>query len=526
MFQHQHERRDNRIGPEGRTDAGAPSENFAGSFKAVNWGRLFGYLSPYRGRMALATVALLLSTGLGLSFPAVIVRQLDSVTRTHALAALDGLAGLLIGIFALQAAFSFLQSYLLANVGERVVYDLRTRLYTHLQELSLDFYGARRVGDLVSRLSSDVTQMRAMLTTNVTMLLSQALTLAGSIAIVMAMNARFATFILALVPPMILIAFAFGGRIQQGSTRIQDQLAASTVIAEEGLQGIRVVKSFGREAYETQRYNGAMARTYRASLRLALYNSSFTSVMMFLGFASIAAIMWFGGREVIAGRLSLAMITGFLMYGISIATSLGGLGGLFGQLSAAVGGVQRVFELLDTRPTVLDAPGAGDLTQVSGQISIEDVSFSYPGAADGLDGGAPVLQGVSLEVKAGEIVALVGPSGAGKSTVLNLISRFYDPGSGAIRVDGHDLRSVTQASLHDQVGIVPQDTLLFGGTIRENILYGRLDATDDEVIAAARAANAHEFILGFPKGYETVVGERGLNLSGGQRQRIAIARAI
>ncbi|MBI5960340.1 MAG: ABC transporter ATP-binding protein, partial [Chloroflexi bacterium] len=233
----------------------------------------------------------------------------------------------------------------------------------------------------------------------------------------------------------------------------------------------------------------------------------------------IAAIMWYGGREVIAGRLSVAMITGFLMYGISIAGSLAGLGGLYGQFSAAVGGVRRVFEILDTPPTIQDVPDATGLPSVQGEIVFEDVSFSY-------DAAAPVLQNVSLQIRAGEILALVGPSGAGKSTIFNLIPRFYDPTAGKICIDGHDLRSLTQHSLRDQIGIVPQETILFGGTIRENILYGRLDATEDEMVAAARAANAHDFIEGFPNQYESVVGERGMNLSGGQRQRIAIARAI
>jgi subfamily B ATP-binding cassette protein MsbA len=489
------------------------------SFKAVSWRRLFSYLKPYRGRMALAIVALVLSTGFGLAFPAVIVRLLDAVTKSRGMSALNGLAGLLIGIFLLQAAFNFLQSYLLAYIGERIVLDLRTSLYNHLQELSLDFYATRRVGDLVSRLSSDVTQMRAMLTSNVTGFLSQVLTLVGSVAIVLTMNARFTLFILALLPLLILIAFVFGSRIEKSSTHVQDQLAASTTVAEEGLQGIRVVKSFGREAHETQRYNVAMENTFRASLRMAVYNALFGSVMMFLGFGSIAAIMWYGGREVIAGRLSVAMITGFLIYGISIAGSLAGLGGLYGQISAAVGGVRRVFEILDSAPSVQDAPDAITLPAVRGEITFEDVSFSY-------DGGNRVLCEISLHIRAGEILALVGPSGAGKSTIFNLIPRFYDPISGAIRVDGHDLRQVTQHSLREQIGIVPQETILFGGTIRENILYGRLDATDDELLAAARAANAHDFIMSFPQQYETVVGERGMNLSGGQRQRIAIARAI
>jgi ATP-binding cassette, subfamily B, bacterial MsbA len=487
--------------------------------KAINWSRLFGFLKPYWGKMSLAILALLVSGGFGLGFPLVIVRLLDSVTKAKSFAPLNQLALLLVGIFLLQAVFTSVQSYLLSYVGEHIVYDLRTSLYNQLQKLSLSFYSSRRVGDIVSRLSSDVTQMRTMLTNNLTGFLSQVLTLIGSIVIVLTMNARLTLFILALVPFLILVAGIFGSWLQKASTQIQDQLADSTVVAEEGLQGIRVVKSFGREEYEMQRYHHAMDKTFRASLRMSLYNSAFTALMMFLGFSTIAAIMWYGGREVISGHLTLAMITGFLMYGISIAASLGGLAGLYAQLRSAIGGVQRVFEILDTTPSVQDEPNATVMSAAQGHISFENVSFTY-------DGEAPVLQNVSLEVRAGEILALVGPSGAGKSTIFNLIPRFYDPTQGTIRLDGYDLRSVTQRSLREQIGIVPQETMLFGGTIRENILYGRLDATEEEMIEAARAANAHDFIMGFPKQYETIVGERGMNLSGGQRQRIAIARAI
>jgi ATP-binding cassette, subfamily B, bacterial MsbA len=363
------------------------------------------------------------------------------------------------------------------------------------------------------------TQMRTMLTTNITTLLSQLLTLIGSVVIVMTLNASLTLFILGLAPLLLLVAYLFGSRIHKASMRVQDQLADSTVVAEEGLQGIRIVKSFGREAHETQRYTAAMDQTFKASLGMAVYNSLFTSVMMFLGFGSIAALIWYGGREVIAGRLTLAMISGFLIYGIAIAASLGGLSGLYAQLRAALGGIQRVFDILDTRPTIQDAPNAGVLPASAGRLTFQNVSFSY-------EDSVPVIRDISLDIQAGEIIALVGPSGAGKSTVLNLIPRFYDPTSGSIQLDGYELRSITQDSLRAQMAIVPQETILFGGTIRENILYGRLDASEAELIAAAQAANAHDFIMAFPLHYETVVGERGTKLSGGQRQRIAIARAI
>lgn len=489
------------------------------SLKSVNWGRLLSYLKPYWGRMALAMLALLLSSAFGLAFPLVIVNLLDSVTKAKDFGPLNLLAAVLVGIFLLQAAFSFFQSYLLTYIGERIVFDLRTSLYRHLQKLSLAFYASRRVGDLVSRLSSDVTQMRNMLTNSLTTLLTQLLTLIGSISILLTLNTSFTLFILALVPVLIVVAIVFGRGIRKSSMQIQDDLADSTVVAEEGLQAIRVVKSFGREEYETKRYDHAMEKTFAASLKMAVSNSLFGSLMMFLGFGSIGAIMWYGGREVIAGHLSLAMITGFLIYGISIAASLGGLAALYGQLNAAIGGVQRVFEILDTEPTVQDAPKARNMTRTYGNIRLENVSFSY-------DGQAKVLDNISLEIREGEILALVGPSGAGKSTLFNLIPRFYDPTLGHILLDGEDLRDITQASLRNQLAIVPQETMLFGGSIRENILYGRLDATEDELIAAAKAANAHDFIIAFPNGYDSTVGERGMNLSGGQRQRIAIARAI
>jgi len=429
------------------------------AISAINWRRLFAYLKPYRGRMALATLALLVSTGLGLTFPMVIVRLLETVTRTKSISALNGLAALLVGIFLFQAAFSFVQSTLLALVGENIVRDLRTNLYNHLQSLSLDFFAGRRVGEIVSRLSSDVTQMRTVLTSNVTTLLSQSVSLVGAVVIVIAINARLTLFILAIVPALILVAILFGKRIQKFSTTVQDQLADATTVAEEALQGIRVVKSFGREEFETGRYGAAVQKAFKAAVRMAISNSLFATVMMFLGFGSIAAIMWYGGREVIAGRLTLAMINGFLLYGMLIASSLASLANLYGQFRAAIGGVQRVFEILDLQPSVRDVPGAITLPGVEGRIHFENITFHY-------EKNAPVIRGVDLDIQAGEILALVGPSGAGKSTLFNLIPRFYDPSTGSVRIDGHDLRGVTQQSLRAQMAIVPQETLLFGGSIR------------------------------------------------------------
>ncbi len=481
--------------------------------------RLLGYLSPYKARLAIVLVALTVYSAAGLVFPLVIVRLLESVLTQQNMTQLNLITLALLGLFLVQSAVSFLQTYNLTYIGERIVLTLRTSLYRHLQGLALDFYAERRVGEILSRLSSDVTQVRAVLTNNITQLLSQTISLIGSVVIVFALNARLTLFILVLVPVIALIAIVFGRSFQRLSTQVQDELAHASTTAEESLQGVRVVKSFAREDYEITRYEGAVQRAFRLTLRLTVFRALFGSTMAFLGFGAIAAVLWFGGREVIEGRLSLPLLSGFLIYGMTIAANIGGLAGLYGQFREALGAVRRVFEILDTPSSVVDAPDAKPLPAVAGRITFDGVSFHYGDKVD-------VLDDITLDIAPGEILALVGPSGAGKSTLFNLIPRFYDPTAGAVCIDGHDLRTVTQLSLREQIGLVPQETVLFGGTIRENIAYGRLDATEDEIVAAARAANAHDFIAALPNGYDTAVGERGVKLSGGQRQRVAIARAI
>src|SRR5260221_646500 len=491
----------------------------------VKWRRLFGYLNPYKLRMAVALVALAIYSAVGLFFPLVIGQLLGAALPTAAtgqipdFSQLNSIAAALVGLFFVQAAFSFIQGYNLTFIGESIVRDLRVQLYTHLHALSLDFFANRRVGELVSRISSDVTQVRTVLTNNITQLLSQSISLVGTIVIVFVLNPRLTLFILVLAPTLAAVAIVFGRSFQGLSTKVSDAQASSTVAAEEALQGVRVVKSFTREGFEVNRYNTAVKQMFGLSMRLAVLRSLFGAVMSFLGFGAIAAILWFGGREVIQGHLHLQDLTVFLIYGITIAATLGGLASLYGQFREALGAVKRVFEIMDIKPDILDAPTAKVLPTTQGGIKFDHASFSY-------ESKIAVLEDINLEIAPGEIVALVGPSGAGKSTLFNLIPRFYDPTSGTVSVDGNDLRTLTQYSLRSQIGIVPQETLLFGGTIRENIAYGRLDATEAEIIAAAKAANAEEFITAFPDKYETIVGERGVKLSGGQRQRIAIARAL
>ncbi|MCB0064708.1 MAG: ATP-binding cassette domain-containing protein [Caldilineaceae bacterium] len=509
MFRSNRDRRAER-----RADADRPTPD-----TPVNWRRLLRYLRPYRGRMAIAIGSLAVASAMNLSFPLVIVRLLDSVLQQQNLGQLNLLTLALIGVFFIQALFTLLQGYNLNYVGEYVVRDLRAELYAHLQTLSLGFYANRRVGEIMSRVSSDVTQVRTLLTNNSTQLLSSIVSLIGSVVIVFLLNPRLVVFVLVLTLAIVGVAVGYGRALQRMSTDVQDALADSTVAVEEGLQGIRIVKSFTNEQHEVNRYQGFLQSTLQAALRLALYRSSFGGLMAFLGFSAIAAILWFSGREVLAGRLEFSTISGFLIYSITIATSLTGLSRLYGQFREAVGAIQRVFEILDTAPAVADAPDADTLPHIQGAITFDAVSFGY-------ESNVAVINDVSLEIAPGEIVALVGPSGAGKSTLFNLIPRFYDPTQGTVCIDGTDIRTVTQQSLRAQIGLVPQETILFGGTIRENIVYGRLDATEAEIVEAAKAANAHTFIMDTPQGYDTVVGERGIKLSGGQRQRLAIARAI
>lgn len=486
----------------------------------VNWRRLFGYLRPYLPQMGLAMICLFIASGLSLAFPLVIVQLLNSALETAgSFDLLNRLALALTLLFLLQAFFTFLQGYTLSYIGERIILDLRTSLYRQLNKLSLDFFATRRVGELTTRISSDVTQVRQMLTNNVTQVVSQVLSLVGSVIIVFVINPSLTAFILVLIPVLIIVAFTFGRPLQRLSTRLNDEFAASMADAEEGIQGVRIVRSFNRESYEVERFEKAQTKTFRTALRVALLRSAFGATMAFLGFASLAAILWFGGREVIEGRLSLSMIAGFLIYGITIAANLGGLASFYAQVRESLGGIRRVFEILDTPPTIQDKPGAQALPTVEGRVSFDDVSFSY-------DDKVTVLNQITLDIAPGEIVALVGPSGSGKTTLFNLIPRFYDPKAGVLRIDRHDVRDITQGSLRQQIGMVPQETVLFSGTIFDNILYGRLDATEAEIIDAAKVANAHEFIMGLPDAYKTVVGERGVKLSGGQRQRVAIARAV
>jgi subfamily B ATP-binding cassette protein MsbA len=465
-------------------------------------------------------VALLFSVVLGLVLPLVVRGLIDNVLLQNDLNVLNQLAIGLLVVFAVQAVFSFIHRLTLAYVGERAVADIRINVYSHLQRLSLKFFADFRTGEVISRLTNDVTLLQNAITNDLVALLRQSLTLIGSVILLFILDWRLTILILVGVPIISLVIVALGRRIRVAAKKVQDSLAEAASVAEETVSGVRIVKSFAREAYEIGRFSEKVNDTYRAGMERAKITSVLGPFIGFLAFTAITLTLWFGSYEVIQGRLTAGGLVAYLVYTMLVATPIATLAGLYGQFQSALGATERMFALLDTRPDIADRPDAPPLPLVAGDVVFENVSFAYNQTV-------PVLRDVSFHARPGQVVALVGPSGAGKTTLVNLIPRFYDVVAGCITIDGRDVRDVKVHSLRDQIGIVPQETILFSDTVRENIRYGKLDATEAEIEAAARAANAHDFIRHeLPNGYDTEVGERGIKLSGGQRQRVAIARAI
>jgi ATP-binding cassette, subfamily B, bacterial MsbA len=483
--------------------------------------RLFTFVRPYRKRLILALFFISTGSLLGLAGPYTLQFLVDAVFVEGSVQLLNRIALILIAIFLTQSLFYFIRGYLLSYIGERVMADLRLRLFHHLQTLSLSFYNERRTGELVSRLTNDVATVRSVVTSDISTALSQVLTFIGAFILIIITNWRLTLFMFALVPLVMLFAIFYGRRLRSLSRSVQDHLATATTVMEESISGVRVVQSFSREPYEMNRFRESIERTFNLAMRRIRLSASFGPIISFLGFSVVVSIFWYGGMQVLAGELTAGQLVMFLILTMTIAGSIGQFSGLYTSVQEALGATRRLFEILDTQPEIQDIPGAVSLPSLEGDISFEDVSFSYKDNQS-----VHILKEINLEILPGEVMALVGPSGAGKTTLVNLIARFYDPTAGKVSVDGHNLRSVQLKSLRDQIGIVPQETLLFGGSVRENILYGRLEASHDELVEAAEAANAHDFIVNLPNGYDTIVGERGVKLSGGQRQRIAIARAI
>jgi subfamily B ATP-binding cassette protein MsbA len=443
----------------------------------------------------------------------------DVITVQHDRERMNDMILLFLGLVVVQGICSMGHSYLTTWVSQKVVADFRTHLFAHLQTLSVSFFAKRRTGELMSRLMNDVTVIQNVLTDTPIDSAKQIVTFVGGTGFLLAMNWQLCLLILVLLPLLVVVAKLFGRRLRALSTTIQDQTANVSTLVEEVIAGIRVVKSFVQTKREEQRFAKQILTALDLSLRRAMVMAVFVPTITFVTFAAAAAVLWYGGRQVIEGSVSPGDLFAFVLFAGILIGPFGSAARVFAQIKEAQGAMQRVFEILDTVPEVADSPVAVDLPPVQGHVRAESVSFAY-------DPRQPVLVDVSFEAKPGQIVAIVGPTGSGKSTVINLLHRFYDPTAGRITMDGHDLREVRLDSLYRQIALVPQETILFGGTIRDNIRYGRESAPESEIIAASRAAHAHDFIVGFPDQYDTVVGEKGINLSGGQRQRIAIARAI
>ena len=481
--------------------------------------RFLPFLKPYLSRMALAGLLVMAVAAINLALLRLAGTLWDVITVQHNQSKMTELIILFLGLVLLQGLCSMGHSYLTAWISQRIVADFRQHLFKHLHTLSVSFFARRRTGELLSRLMNDVTVIQSVVTETPIDSAKQLVTFIGGITFLLMMNWRLCLLILVLLPLLVLVAKFFGRRLKSLSTSIQDQTAALSTLIEEVISGIRIVKSFVQTEREESRFAAHVEQTLSLTMQRANIMAVFVPVISLLTFSAAAAVLWYGGLQVIDGTVSPGDLFAFVLFAGILIGPFSSAARVFAQIREAQGATQRVFEILDTHPEVSDSPTATSLSTVSGHIRAEHIGFTY-------DPRQPVLTDVSFEAKPGELVAIVGPTGAGKTTVMNLLHRFYDPTEGRITIDGRDLRQVTMDSWYRQIALVPQETILFGGTILDNIRYGNREATEEEVVAASRAAHAHDFIMSFPDQYQTVVGEKGINVSGGQRQRIAIARAI
>jgi ATP-binding cassette, subfamily B, bacterial MsbA len=480
--------------------------------------RLGAFLLPLRFKLAAAAVCIIGASLMLLCYGKLFEHMMNAIV-THDRTALDRFALIWIAVFGTKALFTFGQAYFLANAVQRLSMRLRNMLYEHLQGLSIAFFDRQRIGQLMATITNDVPALQSGLAQSFADGFSAPFVVVGGTAYLFYQNWRLAFVALVILPLMAFSIMRAGRRMRGFSAQTQRSLGDLSALLEETIAGVRIVQSFVRETYEQRRFRERSWETFRAEMRAVRLRAVVAPLLEVLGAASLVLVLWFGAREMIGNPLGLGSLSGFVLVVQIVARDARDLGRIHLFLQQARAASDRIFALLDTRAEICDRPSARDLPRLDGEVRFEGVTFRY-------GEGPPVLEAVSFALRPGEVGALVGPSGAGKSTIANLIPRFYDVTAGTVRVDGRDTREVTLASLRRQVAIVPQETLLFGGTVRENIAYGRIDATAEEIEDAARAANAHEFIDRLPSAYDTVVGERGVKLSGGQRQRIAIARAI
>jgi len=492
------------------------------SFK--NGRRIFRFVLPYKIKFFIGLVFLALSSSTFMIFPALTGQLVDSATgqASELLQDIDLISLGLFGVILLQGIFSFFRIYFFAQVSENTVADIRRALYAKFVVLPIPFFEQKRVGEITSRITFDVAQLQDTLSITLAEFFRQVITLIVGVIIIMVTSVKLSLFMLATFPVLIILAIVFGKKIKKLSKATQEEIAKTNVIVEETLQAINVVKTFTNELFEIGRYNRSLSKAVQNALKASYYRGAFVSFIIVGLFGGIIAVLWYGASLVESGELTIGDLIQFIIYTTFIGASVGGLGDMYGKVQVSLGASERILEILDepVEPTNQTTVNQKPLS-VIGNIAYEHVAFSYPTRKD-----IAVLKDISFQIKAGEKIALVGPSGAGKSTIVQLLMRFYDLSSGQILIDNQNINHLNLTQLRQNIGIVPQEVLLFGGTIRENIAYGRPNATPEQIISAAKKANAYNFIQTFPEGLDTLVGERGIKLSGGQRQRIAIARAI
>lgn len=481
--------------------------------------RILSYIKPYMHRLLFAMVCTIMAAAGNLYIPWIIKDMIDEVLADKNGTMLNWIAASIIAIFIVRGLFWYGQNYLMSYVGQSVIIDIRAAVFKKLQRLSVSFYDKNKTGTIMSYVTNDVNALQSAMVENTIEMITEGFILIGSVVAMIYLDWRLTLFTVCTFPVVLWFMEFFGKKIRKTGGRIQECTADITSVLQESVASARVIKSFVREDYEVDRFDVENKANFRANMKNAQLMATLTPVVELVAAIGVTMIIWYGGNNVINGTITAGSLVAFLTYAVNISNPIKRLTRVIGNIQKALAAAQRVFMIIDMPEEIAESRDAKQLPEVSGKVEFQNVSFAYNDKGN-------VITDLSFSVKPGEVIAIVGPSGAGKSTIANLLPRFYDVNKGDIKIDGHSVREVTLDSLREQVGIVPQETMLFNGSVYNNILYGRLDATKEEIEAAAKAANAHDFIMQLTDGYETKLGDRGINLSGGQRQRIAIARAI